>query len=235
MKTKQVLYLFFLLVIIFNLCACTPNKEREREISDNNHTEIQINKEEVVMREIPITLIDEEATPGDWGQTVNVYFLTSADASENEIMNHALNYINERHDADSTIYKLRLFYYDSEVFYRYGDCELALVVWGPNKNAYEARMPEEGDFSSHFTHMSSYYGRNKSYELSEDEIKEYIRFQNMYYKLAGEYADWQISKWTLTHLPEFDIYKIAAKELDISVDELVDLRIKVSMYCGNLP
>lgn len=168
---------------------------------------------------------------GRWGDRLDASFIVEGVLSEEAITTHAIAYIAEKHQANEEIYGISIYYYENEAFFKFKDDPLATVWWGPEMEGSNEEVPEKGDFSFHKVWKPIIYSRNAEYSLDTSELELYSLFQNEYYKISGRYALPRLSRESILQADDVQIYQEVANRLGVEEDTLIDLRIKVTMYC----
>lgn len=215
-KRQSILFLMLALMLITGSCKTVADMPNEkRNICDSSTKELQ-NPQVEEDDTIECIVLSEGWNEGDGKGVMEIIFLLPNNWSQEAIEKHAGAYGNARYHEDTTVTRLLLRYYDAEYLYKTHDEPIAYVVWEADKGAY----------------VYSFRLRDNRYALTEEEVKLYVKFQETYYAIAGRYAEISYSRdSTRGHSDYIAIYEEVSELLGVNVDTLIDLRIKVTMYC----
>lgn len=191
------------------------------------------------------SLLKSESKPKRGYYKVYTVFIAPSNATEAEIERHAKAFATALCEAEPSVFMVRFEYYDDPMFYEFGDVPIAFADWAPYWDTANHHNVLVGDFSHHSLHIT-FYPCNEDYALSDEEKQQYRTMQEAYYSVAGYYANlmyiwdeesiwseeviWSKEDIFSGYEREYADYEAAAKLLNTSVEELVNLRFKVSLW-----
>lgn len=180
---------------------------------------------------------------GEEYDTLTAAIAAPFDATEEDIYEHASEYIDEAVKNSEKLFIILLLYAENETYYKSGNSLIASVRWAPYADLANSRHVPFGVYRWHEVYVEEYTPCNMEYRLTEDEEALYASFQEKCNELSGKHMPCLLDLESLDEYPEdyFDTFVAAANELGVDTDTLASLTVKVArwrdtlnygLYCG---
>ena len=169
-------------------------------------------------------------------QRIWATFIVPVDAAEEDIRTHANNYIKDNMITYPDLQVISIDYFDDVVFStNHWDEPVALILWAPRGSYTNHHGIPVDDYSTHtIGYLFSTY--DEKYELDHAELEVYAALQDYAFEKTGEYlrqrfytGEYLRQTFYAEYIEEdIAIYESYAEESGISVDRLIEIRIKAT-------
>lgn len=218
MQMKRII-LAMALILIALLSSCGKAKIIEED--DDTEDENVETQNPYSLDDFNFTLIETRIKQSYGIKEIITQFAIPQDATNELISAHGGAYIEAICNADKDVTYVLLAYYENEALSKGYHEPLAYICCSGNKIT------------------KSFIQRNQDYRLTEKEIELYGKFQDAYKELTGDYARFETNDEeyleNFRKSQEYAPYEAVAEKLGVSVEEIINVNIKVTLYCLYIP
>ena len=206
------------LILIALLSSCGKAKIIEED--DDTEDENVEAQNPYSLEDFDFTLIETIRKLSYYGHRMLIAnILVPEDVGYEELYAHGELYMEAMRKDNTEIEAIIVHYYEKEPLRKGYNDPLASAYW-----AVDHRI------------TISYYPRNEKYHLTEEEIELYDKFQDAYKELTGDYAKPEtIDDEYFRKSERYAPYEAIADKLGVNVEEIINVNIKVTLYCLYIP
>ena len=158
-----------------------------------------------------------------------VHFVLEREWSWHEITAHADHFIKEMSEEHFGLVGLILHYHESELFYKSGDQEVALLEWSQYGRITDGLLLEPGDYTNYEVSIA-YYPNHPEHQLTEEELRLYDVLQTYMIEQTGEPLSGIYDvEAEYKEYCEMICYEHVAEQQGVTVMDILELRNKESL------